>query len=66
MIQVEAIRIPTVDYPSEDRCHFPTRSPGRLMRAPAHFARDQRHFESKHALILTYRPLEPKKTAFSR
>ena len=23
IIQVEAIRIPTVDYPSQDRCHFP-------------------------------------------
>ncbi|PND18419.1 conjugal transfer protein TrbE [Ensifer sp. MMN_5] len=67
MIQVEAIRIPTVDYPSEDRCHFPdpvTRAIDAERRA--HFARDQRHFESKHALILTYRPLEPKKTALIR
>lgn len=67
MIQVEAIRIPTVDYPSEDRCHFPdpvTRAIDAERRS--HFAREQGHFESKHALILTYRPLESKKTALSK
>ncbi|WP_043617621.1 conjugal transfer protein TrbE [Ensifer sp. ZNC0028] len=66
MIQVEAIRIPTVDYPSEDRCHFPdpiTRAIDAERRA--HFAREQGHFESKHAVILTYRPIEPKKVGLS-
>ncbi|MBD9627968.1 VirB4 family type IV secretion/conjugal transfer ATPase [Ensifer sp. ENS06] len=67
MIQVEAIRIPTVDYPSEDRCHFPdpvTRAIDAERRA--HFAREQGHFESRHALILTHRPLEARKSALSK
>ncbi|AYD05306.1 conjugal transfer protein TrbE [Neorhizobium sp. NCHU2750] len=67
IIQVEAIRIPTIDYPTEERNHFPdpvTRAIEAERRA--HFGREQGHFESKHALILTYRPLEPKKTAFRK
>jgi type IV secretion/conjugal transfer VirB4 family ATPase len=67
MIQVEAIRVPTVDYPCEDRCHFPdavTRAIDAERRA--HFVREQGHFESKHAVILTHRPLEAKKSALSR
>ncbi|APG87203.1 conjugal transfer protein TrbE [Sinorhizobium americanum] len=67
MIQVEAIRLPTIDYPSEDRCHFPdpvTRAIDAERRT--HFARERGHFESKHALILTYRPLESTKTALSK
>jgi type IV secretion system protein TrbE len=67
MLQVEAIRIPTIDYPSEERCHFPdpiTRAIDAERRA--HFGRSQGHFESKHAIVLTYRPLESKKTALSK
>lgn len=67
MIQVEAIRVPTVDYPSEDRCHFPdpvTRAIDAERRA--HFRREQGHFESRHAVILTHRPLESKKTSLSK
>ncbi|MDP9838597.1 type IV secretion system protein VirB4 [Neorhizobium huautlense] len=67
MIQVEAIRIPTIDYPAEDRSHFPdpvTRAIEAERRA--HFSREQGHFESKHAIILTYRPAEPRKTALSK
>lgn len=67
MIQVEAIRIPTVEYPSPDQCHFPdpvTRAIDAERRA--HFAREQGHFESKHALILTYRPPESKTTALRK
>lgn len=67
MIQIEAIRVPTVDYPSEDRCHFPdpvTRAIDAERRT--HFAQEQGHFESKHALILTYRPLQAKKTALTK
>jgi type IV secretion system protein VirB4 len=67
MIQVEAIRVPTVDYSSEDRCHFPdpvTRAIDAERRA--HFRREQGHFESRHAVILTYRPLESKKTSLSK
>jgi type IV secretion system protein VirB4 len=67
MIQVEAIRIPTIDYPSEEHNHFPdpvTRAIEAERRA--HFSREQGHFESKHAIILTYRPAEPRKTALSK
>ena len=67
IIQVEAIRVPTLDYPSKERCHFPdpvTRAIDAERRA--HFCREQGHFESKHALLLTYRPLESKKTALSK
>lgn len=67
MIQVEAVRIPTFDYPSDNRCHFPdvvTRAIDAERRA--HFAREQGHFESKHALVLTYRPPESKKIALSK
>jgi type IV secretion system protein VirB4 len=67
MMQVEAMRIPTVDYPSEDRCHFPdpvTRAIDAERRA--HFAREQGHFESKHALILTHRPPESKKVGLGK
>ncbi|KQV28911.1 conjugal transfer protein TrbE [Rhizobium sp. Root1203] len=67
IIQVEAIRLPTLDYPSKERCHFPdpvTRAIDAERRA--HFCREQGHFESKHALLLTYRPLESKKTALSK
>lgn len=67
IIQVEAIRVPTVDYPTEAQCHF-SDPVSRMIDAErrAHFVREGGHFESRHALILTYRPLEPKKTAFSR
>lgn len=67
MIQVEAVRIPTVDYPSEAHCFFPdpvTRAIDAERRA--HFAREQGHFESRHALILTHRPPETKQTALTR
>lgn len=67
MIQVEAVRIPTVDYPSEDRCFFPdpvTRAIDAERRR--HFEREHGHFESRHALILTYRPVEAKKTTLSK
>jgi type IV secretion system protein TrbE len=40
IIQVEAVRIPTVDYPSEDRCFFPdavTRAIDAERRAPSAF-----------------------------
>ena len=67
MIQVEAIRIPTTDYPSEQCCHFPDPVTQAIdAERRAHFGRKQGHFESRHALILTYRPLEPRKAALSK
>ncbi|MDL2406156.1 conjugal transfer protein TrbE [Rhizobium calliandrae] len=67
MIQVEAVRIPTIDYPSAGSCYFPdavTRAIDAERRA--HFEREHGHFESKHAIVLTYRPLEPRKSGLTR
>lgn len=67
MIQVEAVRVPTFAYPDKDRCHFPdpvTRAIDDERRT--HFGREQGHFESKHALVLTYRPVEPRKTKLTK
>ena len=67
MIQVEAIRIPTIDYPSAESCHFPdpvTRAIDAERRRQ--FVREHGHFESKHAIILTYRPIEQRKTVFHK
>ena len=67
MIQVEAIRVPTVDYPTPAQCHFPDPVTRAIdLERRAHFRREQGHFESKHAIILTYRPLESKKTALAK
>lgn len=67
MIQVEAVRVPTTDYPAEAACHFPdpvTRAIDAERRA--HFERERGHYESRHALILTYRPLEPRRSGLTR
>lgn len=67
MIQVEAVRFPTIDYPSADRSHFPdavTRMIDDERRN--HFAREQGHFESRHALIMTYRPPERRRSGLIR
>lgn len=67
MIQVEAARVPTTAYASEDRSHFPdhvTRAIDNERRR--HFEAEHGHFESQHALILTYRPPEPRKSAMAR
>lgn len=67
MIQVEALRVPTIDYPSEDACHFPdpvTRAIDAERRS--HFERESGHFESRHALILTWRPPEPRRSSLTR
>ena len=64
MIQVEALRIPTNDYPPEGACHFPdavTRAIDAERRA--HFEQEREHFESRHALILTWRPPERRRMA---
>ncbi|KRB49181.1 conjugal transfer protein TrbE [Rhizobium sp. Root708] len=67
MVQTEAIRIPTIDYPSDETCHFPdpvTRAIDDERRK--HFRQDQGHFESKHALVLTYRPAEKRRSSLVR
>lgn len=67
MIQVEAVRLPSTAYPSEADCHFPdpvTRAIDRERRR--HFEREGGHFESEHALILTYRPPERRRSTLVR
>jgi type IV secretion system protein VirB4 len=67
MIQVEAVRIPTADYPSEDRSAFPDAVSRAIdTERRAHFEREKGHFESRHAIVLSYRPPEAKKTALSK
>ncbi|UWU26161.1 conjugal transfer protein TrbE (plasmid) [Rhizobium sp. CB3060] len=67
MIQVEAVRVPTADYPHHPDCHFPdlvTRAIDAERRA--HFQKERGHFESRHALILTWRPPEPRRSGLTR
>jgi type IV secretion system protein VirB4 len=67
MIQVEAVRLPSVTYPSPEQSHFPdpvTRMIDKERRA--HFEREGEHFESQHALILTYRPPERRRSGIIR
>ncbi len=67
MIQVEAVRVPTGDYPTEAESHFPdpvTRAIDDERRA--HFQKERGHFESRHALILTWRPPEPRRSGLTR
>ncbi|SON58489.1 Conjugal transfer protein TrbE (plasmid) [Hartmannibacter diazotrophicus] len=67
MIQVEAVRVPTTAYPARETCHFPdcvTRAIDEERRA--HFEAERGHYESQHALILTYRPPEPRQSALVR
>ncbi|WP_237681699.1 conjugal transfer protein TrbE [Agrobacterium vitis] len=67
MIQVEAIRVPTGDYPTETESHFPdpvTRAIDDERRV--HFQKERGHFESRHALILTWRPPEPRRSGLAR
>ncbi|MGN7713747.1 conjugal transfer protein TrbE [Agrobacterium radiobacter] len=67
MIQVEAVRVPTADYPQQPDCHFPdlvTRAIDAERRV--HFQKERGHFESRHALILTWRPPEPRRSGLTR
>jgi type IV secretion system protein VirB4 len=67
MIQVEAVRIPTTAYPAAADCFFPdavTRAIDDERRR--HFEAERGHYESQHALILTYRPPERRRSAMTR
>ncbi|MGO7042157.1 conjugal transfer protein TrbE [Rhizobium acaciae] len=67
MIQVEAVRVSTGDYPTEGESHFPdpvTRAIDAERRA--HFQKERGHYESRHALILTWRPPEPRRSGLTR
>ena len=67
MLQVEAVRVPTIDYPSSGRSHFPD-TITRLIddERRQHFERERGHFESRHALILTWRPPERRRSGLAR
>jgi len=63
MIQVEAIRVPATSYPAPAESHFPDR----ISRAideerRRHFEKGEGHFESQHAIILTYKVQEERKS----
>ncbi len=67
MIQVEAVRVATEDYPTEQASHFPdpvTRAIDAERRA--HFQKERGHYECRHALILTWRPPEPRRSGLTR
>ena len=67
MIQVEAVRVPATDYPAREACHFPdavTRAIDEERRA--RFEAERGHYESRHALILTWRPPEPRRSVLAR
>lgn len=67
MIQVEAVRVPTTDYPAESDCHFPDPVTQAIdVERRAHFERERGHFESRHALILTFRPPERRRSGLTR
>ncbi len=67
MIHAEAIRLPTTEYPSPDRAHFPD-PVSRMIddERRRHFEHEGTHFESRHALILTYRPPERRRSSLAR
>lgn len=67
MIQAEAVRFPATDYPAVDDCHFPDPVTEAIdAERRRHFEREAAHFESRHALVLTYRPPEPAKSSLGR
>jgi type IV secretion/conjugal transfer VirB4 family ATPase len=67
MIQVEAVRVSTTAYPAAEASFFPdqvTRAIDEERRR--HFEAERGHFESQHALILTYRPPERLRSTMTR
>lgn len=63
MIQVEAVRVPTTDYPTRDRSHFPDRVSQLIDdERRQRFEAAEGHFESQHAIILTYREPDGRKS----
>lgn len=67
MIQVEAVRVPTVDYTSAIASHFPDAVTRAIdLERRTHFEQEQGHFESRHAIILTFRPMEQRRSSLSK
>lgn len=62
MIQVEAVRVPATAYPAAGSSHFPDRVSGAIdQERRRHFEAAGWHFESEHAIVLTYREPEKRK-----
>ncbi|MBO9127683.1 MULTISPECIES: conjugal transfer protein TrbE [unclassified Rhizobium] len=67
MIQVEAVRVLTTEYPSAERSYFPDTVTSLIDdERRRHFGQERGHFESRHALILTYRPPERRRSGLTR
>lgn len=67
MIQVEAVRIPATEYPQPQASQFPDAVTFAIdAERRAHFEREGGHFESQHALILTYRAAERRRSGLTR
>ncbi|MFK4484978.1 conjugal transfer protein TrbE [Bradyrhizobium sp. USDA 336] len=67
MIQVEAVRVPTTDYPARQDCYFPdpvTRAIDDERRS--RFEQERGHYESRHAIILSWRPPERRRAGLAR
>ncbi|WP_099868045.1 conjugal transfer protein TrbE [Pararhizobium haloflavum] len=63
MIQVEAVRVPTTSYPTREQCHFPDPVSALIDdERRKRFERADGHYESQHAIVLTYREPEQRKS----
>ncbi|WP_269586470.1 conjugal transfer protein TrbE [Roseibium sp. Sym1] len=63
MIQMEAVRIPSTGYPDRESSHFPDPVTALIDdERRQRFEAGEGHFESQHAIILTYRPPEKNKS----
>ena len=63
MIQVEAVRIPATEYPAREDCHFPDKVSAAIDdERRQRFQATTGHYESQHAIILTYREKEQRKS----
>jgi type IV secretion system protein TrbE len=63
MIQVEAVRLPSTGYPAREASHFPDAVTALIDdERRQRFEASEGHFESQHAIILTYRPPEKNKS----
>ncbi|MDF1600301.1 conjugal transfer protein TrbE [Mesorhizobium sp. YIM 152430] len=63
MIQVEAVRVPATAYPTRENCHFPDKVSALIdEERRKRFEAADGHYESQHAIILTYREPEKRKS----
>lgn len=63
MIQVEAVRVPATAYPARENCYFPDKVSALIdEERRKRFEAADGHYESQHAIILTYREPEKRKS----